>query len=293
MSNERERGLMLEEAKMEGNCMEAVNHLSGVAKSVRYNQPQSVQIQMTINSYFLLFGVPLLMTVIILGSVVVGGYFLGRSVIVPNLTINPPKVEASLNVPPPTINNMIKPSDVPVIVNVPPTNITVRNNLAEVQPPTVHVTIPEGKQGQVQIVEKIVEKKVEVPVPIYVETADQAAVTILDIYPLCEKFIDEYISKLGKDPKIEQKRWLDLWNSKVAEIGDEQRAANESLINRRSAFKVDTAKTDEIVEVCRVMLRYRDAKLSIPSAFKEVMTADNLFKLKNYLAKGPILTIIK
>lgn len=267
--------------------MEPVNGLSGVRKSLepRYGS-QHVKIEMNINSYIMLFGMPLMFTFIILGSVGLGAYCLNRSVVIPNLTISPPHIDAKLHVPPPIINNSVKPPD--VTVNVPPSNVLVKPEM-----PASHVTVmmPDNAKGQVQVVEKVIEKKVEVrvevPVPIYVETRDQAAVTIQDIYPLCEKYVDEYFAKLGKDPKTEQVRWLEGWRSRVAEIGDEQRAANDIIITKRGAFKVDSAKVEEIIEVCRIMLRYRDAKLAIPTVFKEAMTADNLYKLKVFLAKGP------
>lgn len=277
----------------EAMAMEPVNQLSGISRSVgqRHQSTQQVRIEMCINSYIMLFGMPFLLTVMILGSVGLGAYCLNRTVVIPNLTVNPPHIEAKLNVPPPIVN--VKPSDVPITINVPPLE------LREMPGPNVSVTIPEGKRGEVQIIEKVIEKRVEIPVdrivekrvevPIYVETAEQGAVTIHDIFPLCEKYVEDYFTKTGRDPKTEQKKWLDGWSAKVAEIGDEQRVANDTMLNKRGALKIDTAKIEEIIEICRIMLRYRDAKLAIPTIFKDSMTADNLWKFRNFLVKGPIV----
>ncbi len=248
-------------------------------------EPCEMQISLKINSYVFLFGLPLLLTVIILGTVGVSYVVTKPNVMMPNLTVQSPKVEATVNVPGQPAPVVQAPD---IVVNVPPSRPNIMVSQSPAAPPQVNVTVPDAKPGEVRTIEKIVEKTNPVPVPIYIETADKdkAVVTIHDVYRAAEKYIEDYCQVSGKDPAKESERWLSVWNSRIKENGDEQRLANDVLIQKRGGFDVAQAEPAEVVEVCRLMLRYRDAKLSIPSVFKEVLTADNLYKFKTALDQG-------
>lgn len=252
---------------------------------------RGVEITMHVNSYAFIFGIPFLLACIILSSVFVTYCVVKPTVMVPNIEVQP-KVSLNAQMPAPNItieaknpiNVNIPPIHIPTI-NVPQTRVTV--NVPSTEPPKVNIMMPEGKQGEVKTVEKVVEKKVEVQVPVYVGTADKAIITIDDVMSAADTYLMAYCKKSGKDPQVERKTWLSSWQSRVSEHGgDEQRLANEVLIDKRGAFDFVKAKAEEVVYMCYLMLRYRDAQLSIPSAFKEVMTAENLIKFKSFLEKG-------
>lgn len=249
------------------------------------SEPCEMQISLKINSYVFLFGLPLLLTLIILGTVGVAYMVTKPNVMMPNLTVQAPKVEATVNVPEQPAPVVNSPN---VVVNVPPSRPNIMVNQSPAEPPNVNVTVPDSKPGEVRTIEKVVEKTKPVPVPIYVETKDkdQAVVTIQDVYRAAEKYIEDYCQTSGKDPKKESERWLSVWQDRVKEKGDEQRLANDVLIEKRGGFDVTQAKPEEVVEVCRLMLRYRDANLAIPTAFKEALSAENLYKFKIALDQG-------
>lgn len=243
------------------------------------NQVQVVEITVRINAYAFLFGIPLLLTVIILGTLVASGSLIRQ----PEIRVEAPRVEARITVPPATVNNTIHPSDVPVTVNVPAQSPTV--NVPRQEPSNISFNMPEGK-GQVQVIEKVVEKTRDVPVPVYVETIKKGAVTLADIFPVAEKYVEGWCVKNGKDAKAEAKRWMELWSGRVTERGDEQAVFTDALIEKRGGFDVAKAKPSEVVEVCRLMLRLRDAELSIPSVFRDHVSAANLLAFKAFLERG-------
>ena len=246
-------------------------------------QDNAMRISLSVNSYVFLFGLPVLLTLIILGTVAVSYVVTKPNVMMPNVTVQAPKIEASLNVPPQPAPIINAPD---VVVNVPPSRPNIMVNQSPAAPPQVNVTVPNAKPGEVQVVEKVIEKTKTVPVPVYVDTAERATVTIQDVYRAAENYIADYCKHSGKDPEAESKKWLAVWSDRVKEAGDEQRLANEVLIQKRGGFDVSSAKSAEIVEVCRLMLRYRDAKLALPAVFKEAVTAENLYKFKSALDEG-------
>lgn len=258
----------------------------GSEQSIQNTQTQhgqSLSIQMHINSYFFVFGIPILFTIIILGSLMVSHYVTSDRQI-PAINVTAPNITARLDVPAPTI--IVKPADVKI--DIPQQPVPYINVAApRLEPPNVHINIPDGKKGEIQVIEKVVEKIKEVQVAIYVDTADKANVTMNDIYPAAEIYVKKWCEKNGKDNVSEHKRWFDVWNSRVTERGDEQIVANSALIEKSDAFRIDKAKPNDVVEVCRIMLRFRDAKLAIPTVFKTYVTADNLLKLKEALERGP------
>jgi hypothetical protein len=247
-----------------------------------------VKIEMTIGARTFVFGLPLLLSVIIWGTIFFSRLgFDNRS----QINVSSPNVEAKITVPASVVHNHVKPSDVPVTVNVP------QNKSPEIninQPPDNNITfkLPDNKPGEPQIIEKTIIKEI----PIYMDRKNDEfgkilpnpkSVSIEDIYSIAEKYLNSWFTKNGKDPKIENKKWTDIWLSRVSERGNEQNLVNESLIEKRGGFNIDVAKIEEIIELCKIMIRIRDANLSIPSTFKEYITPENLLKFKKFLEKGP------
>ena len=268
-----------------------------------------VRIEIQMNGYVFIFGVPVMLTLIILGSMLVlylvGGLkgnkdyqasqaagFRGDEVVARVLERMPefakafePKVTVNVPNSPLPENRIMLPEMHPRII--------VQNAPSEA--PNVNVSITGGGDNKPQTITKVVEKIVEREVPVYVETADKAVILISDLYPFAEQFILDWCKKNSLDPKLEEKRWIEQWNSRVKEDGDEQRLANRVLIEKRDGFNVEKARTEQIVEVCRLMLRYRDARLAFPPLFKEHISAANLVKVKRFLENGSALapTLVK
>jgi hypothetical protein len=236
---------------------------------------QTVEIRLRINSYVFLFGIPAMFTAIILGSLLSRELFVRA----PAVNVAAPQVNAHLTVPPSTVQNTIQVPESPVTVNV-PAQSSPHVTVSPQDTPQISFTLPEGKPGEVRVVEKIVEKRVEVQVPVYVELKTPGAVTLDDVCVCAERY-------LAKNPqhKIESERWLKLWQSRVQERqGDEQALFSATLIDKRNGFKPE-ATSAEITEICRLLLRMRDAKLALPSVFREHVTAQALVSLKNFLEK--------
>ena len=124
---------------------------------------------------------------------------------------------------------------------------------------------------------RTVEKVVEREIGVYVATEDKAQVTLTDVYISAEKYLSAHSTP------AEEKKWLEIWTARAREAGDEQVLANTVLIEKRGAFDVEHAKASDVADICRLMLRYRDAKLAIPSAFKEHVNAAALLKIKRFL----------
>jgi hypothetical protein len=278
-----DRAALLEKAKEENNGMDKHDTKSVVNDQLQTNVPSPyVSINMHIKSGTLVFGIPIMLTIIILGSMVVSWVFRPTPTIPPiELRIPPTNLKADLTLPPQNVT--YKAPDLHLNQSpAPDINITTPKN----DTPNVTFMLQDGK-GEVQVVEKVVEKIKEIQIGIYVDSPEKANITFNDIFPVAEEYINKWHVKNNKDVKIENKRWLDIWNSRILERGNEQTLANDMLIEKRDAFNPEKSNPISVVEMCRIMLRYRDSKLAIPSFFKEHVTADNLLKLKIALEKGP------
>jgi len=243
---------------------------------------QHVDIHIRINSLALVFGVPLLLFFIIMGAIVSDRLFTRAQ----EIHVAAPTVQANLTTPQPIVNATIRPADIPVIIQVPAQAAPVINIPCQ-DAPRVAITMPDGKGGEARVVEKIVEKPVERVVYVYADAAtrDKAKFTLDDIFVSAEKFLVRYCARAGKDAALEGRKWLDLWKSRVAERGggDEQQLFQEALLEKRGGFDVAKATVAEAAEVCRLLLRLRDAKLAVPELFKSAITPDRLVTFKEFL----------
>jgi hypothetical protein len=245
------------------------------------NGNNRVNVSMNIPVWFAFIGLPIVLVGFLLLYNVVISTFLIK---IPDVIINSPTVDAHMTMPQspaPVVNNIVKTPDVTVNNTVPPAN--VENHLT-VPASSVSFSIPTTPNGTSErIVEKVVTK--EVRIPVYLETKDkeQAVVTLPDIYSSVEDWSKKYCVKNNLNYADEMKSWLVKWQSRVNENGDENNLANSELLNRAASLNVNSIDPRQMFDMSKLVLRYRDAKLSFPSMFKEHITAENLVKLKTYL----------
>jgi hypothetical protein len=143
---------------------------------------------------------------------------------------------------------------------------------------------PEKREAPVPINPKVDPK----PIPAVVDPHSEAEPTVDELYMAAEKYIDTQCKKSGLDPVAENAKWLKLWQTRVADSGlDEQRYLNDTVINSRDCFDVNKATPEKIVEACRLMLRYRDAKLQWLQALKDALAAPSAIqKTVAFLTSG-------
>jgi hypothetical protein len=223
------------------------------------------------------FGGVILLTVVVLSSIYVGHTITAASNIPqpihvmsaqPAVAVNvpaqsAPKVEVTATSPAPHIDVHV-PSQATPVVNFtpPPAQITV---IEKAEKPATAPNIPK------------VDSK---PVPAsIVEPHAEADVSIDSLYSCAEKYIETQCKKTGLDPVAENAKWLKKWQGRITDSGlDEQELLNRTIVDSRDCFDVQKATPEKIVEACRLMLRYRDAKLQWLQALKDAVTHDNLQK---------------
>jgi hypothetical protein len=220
-----------------------------------------------------------MITAVILGTLVVGRLALPQPVV----QVQAPVVQASISTPAPVVTAQIRVPEAAVTVNIPAQAAPVVNFSApQGEAPHVTVNVPDGKPGEVRTVERIVDRIVDRPVYVWVDTREKASVTMVDVITSAEK----YLQRVSKDFPGEQKKWLDVWLARVRDRqGDEQGLFNTVLIEKRGGFDTGKATPGEVCEVCRLILRIRDAGLSVPEIFKAQLSAANLFTFKTFLDK--------
>lgn len=222
---------------------------------------QEVKIEMTINPVALMFGMPIMLTAIILGTLFVS------HLSAPAVHVAAPNVSVAAAPTPNVTANLRAPE---VTVNVPQNPAPVVNVAAPLgEPSRVSLTLPGGTE--VRTVKEVIEKPVVVEKYVYVDTREKASITMDDVIASAEK----YLQRSGFD----MKKWGELWGSRVKERGDEQALFNECLVEKRGAFKAD-AKATEVQEICALLVRLREAKLAVPEIAKSYISAANLAALK-------------
>jgi hypothetical protein len=245
------------------------------------SRSKTVRISMVVDSYVLLFGVPLMIFAVIMGTLLVSHWVIPQ----PAIHVAAPVVQASLNTPAPVVNATIEVprSNVPVTVNVPAQGAPIVNFSApQGEAPKVTVNVPDGKPGEIRTVDRVIERVVDRPVYVWVDTREKASVTFEDVIQAAQK----YLQRVAKDFDGEQKKWLDAWQGRVRERqGDEQGLFNTVLIEKRGGFDTSKATPAEVCEVCRLILRVRDAGLSVPEVFKSQLTPASLVLFRNFLEK--------
>jgi hypothetical protein len=116
--------------------------------------------------------------------------------------------------------------------------------------------------------------------------------TLDTLYRYAEKYIDSYCRKNKLDPVQEGLKWNRKWKQNVEQaIADnidtsEQTYINRMVLQKRDCFDIEKANPDQIVEGCRIMLRYRDGQLAWLQAMRDAATNENIKKTLVFLAAG-------
>lgn len=241
------------------------------------------------------FGGMMLVTLVVLSSIYVGHAITVVSNVPQPIHVMPAQPQVSVNVPnapaprvevsaaAPAVNVHVPAQPAPVVnVSTPPATVTVidqREKPKAEKPPAV---LPD-------------------PVPVSVPKPDKTSalplskeeeVTLDSLYKNAENYISSYCVKNGVNAEGESKAWTTKWLAKVetavrdGSVSDEQAYINRYVVDNSSSFNMDKAPPDRVVEACRVLLRYRDARLTMLSAMNEALTKENLKKTVVFLAAG-------
>lgn len=118
-------------------------------------------------------------------------------------------------------------------------------------------------------------------------------VTLEALYGSAERYIEAFCRKKGLDAQAENRKWLRRWTSSLTQAikddtdGSEQSYINRILLAKRDCFNMDKTAPEKTVEACRIMLRYRDAGLSWPSALRNALTPELMLHTLQFLSAGP------
>jgi cytoskeletal protein RodZ len=203
----------------------------------------------------------------------------------PNVNVHvpagaPPTVNVST--PPATVTVLDKRSEPDTKTFVPPAAPANHNSNPPTIPASFQTTTPAQAQPAVAPAGKSGDSK----------TGEaKAEVNYETLYSNAERYIESYCKKNNLDANAESKKWLTKWNSQVETavrdgmVTDEQAYINRIVVDKRDCFDLNAAP-EKIVEGCRLMLRYRDAKLTWIQAMKDAATTENMQKTLAFLAAG-------
>lgn len=258
--------------------------------------------------FILGFGGAATLTAIILSSMYFGHMITTKSNVQTPITVTAaqPRIEVNVPVGPapevkvttatPHVDVHVPTQPAPVVnVTTPPAVVTVLDkrdsdkakssekipvpaSANDMQPTPVSIPIkPEKAQGSSMVL----------------PPAAKEEITIESLYSNAEKYIASYCLKKGLDVSAEAKRWNTTWQKGVDQAmidntdSSEQSYINRVVLAKRSNFDMEKASPDQIVEACRLFLRYRDARLQMLNAMNDALTKENLEKTVAFLAAGP------
>ena len=264
----------------------------------------------------MLFGLPVMITLIVLASIGVGHYVTTRSDRPTNVTVASATPKIDVNVPQaqaPQVNVSSSPAKVdvnvpsapPPTINVttPPAVVTVVQRNSDEHAENTAAKTPAKPAPQKEVVKEAPApapaKLPEAPQPIkasYIENKTPALreedLTLDTLYNYAERYIESYCGKRSLDTAAEAKKWETKWKQGLEQAmkdntdNDEQSYINRVVIMKRDCFDLEKATPEKIVEGCRLMLRYRDGKLAWLQAMKDAVTAENMKKTLVFLAAG-------
>ena len=253
----------------------------------------------------LLFGLPIMLALIVLVSISVGHLITARSDRPTNVQVSAAAPKIDVNVPSaPAPHVTVSPSQAKIDVNVPaqtapivhvstpPAVVTV---LEKIKPEPLFAPVPtESKSSPEPVVPKAV--------PMPPKTVPKEAVTVpafkdedltLDtLYLYAEKYVESYCKKNSLDPATEKDRWLKKWKQSSDQAvtdgidSSEQSYIDRIVVQKRDCFDIEKATPEQIVEGCRIMLRYRDGKLAWLKALRDAATNEHMKKTLVFLAAG-------
>lgn len=257
------------------------------------------------DAFYVVFGLPVLGAIVLLSAVMVG-HVITRSVPPIPVTVQAAMPRIDVNVPPSAVPRIevTAMSQPAVEVNVPPSN-----------PAAVNITAP---QPLVTIIDRRdvdrpeSKKELLLPLPVKEHSTTTAPIeqvkiaytekpstafraedlTLETLYQYAEKYIDSYCRAKHLDSAAEAARWNREWQQGMetaitdGSIHDEQGYMDRVIVNKRSCLDLERATPEKIVEGCRLMLRYRDGKLTLLQAMRDQVTGENLRKSLVFLAAG-------
>jgi len=250
-----------------------------------------------------LFGFPIMVTLIVLTSMFIGHVITTRSDRPTNVVVTPAVPKIDVNVPQgPAPRVEVTAATPRVDVNVP-----------QAAPPTINVSTPPAVVTVIREGEKVEKPVMTPPVqvkPVVVPMQSPAStlapdkkvnaapafrddeLTLDTLYRYAEKYIESYCRKNGLDVAAEGERWNKKWQRSLDQaMADNTDSGEQSFINRvavekRTCFDIEKATPEQVVEGCRIMLRYRDGKLAWLKAMQDAVTSDGLKKTLVFLAAG-------
>lgn len=270
----------------------------------------------------MMFGPPMMVTVIVLSSIVVGHIVTTRSNIPtqvsvsaasptvelkPQVNVSPtpvqvttPKVEVTVPQQAPPQVNVTTPPAIVTMVNklqngelrLEPSKEPVKLELPRVDPPKPPVSTPAKVVAPespvigppVPLAPVTSEKKKETP------KEEPKTLTVDDLYAAAEKYLEAYCKKSNLDPQKEKEAWNKKWKQRLDQAvtdnvaSDEQGYINRVVVDKRDCFDIEQATPEKIAEGCRILLRHRDGKLAMLSALQEKVTPENIQKTISLLS---------
>ena len=262
----------------------------------------------------MLFGLPVMVTIIVLASIAVGHLVTARSDRPTNVTVSAATPKVDVNVPqgPAPVITVTPKVDVnvpqapPPAVNIsaPPAVVTVLDRRAEEteppdetpiqalpQPGAMPAVVPAAPSSPAEA-----PKATPVSAPVEGNKTSRLLkdeeLTLDTLYAYAERYVESYCRKNKLDAQAESRKWNERWKQRVDQaINDgtdssEQTFINRTVVAKRNCFDLEKATPEQIVEGCRMMLRYRDGQLAWLQAMKDAITQENMKKTLVFLAAG-------
>lgn len=249
------------------------------------------------------FGVPIMVALIVLGSVAMGAWLSNASHVPTEVRVAAASPSVNVNTPAPRVENNISAAVPNVSVNV-PTQAAPVVNVTTAQP-----LVKFYDQGGVEKPEKFEPKAQEKPlapavVPVSAPDKQHSSssparimspiappkdeeATLDALYKNAEIYISAFCTKNGLQEDATGKKWEREWKDKVGDAS-EQVYINSWVVDHQNYFDMDKAKPEQVVEACRILLRYRDQNFAMLAALnKALMDSDNIRKTVAFLKAGP------
>lgn len=245
------------------------------------------------------FGLPIMLTLIVLASIYTGHYITTLSDRPTNVHVASAAPKIDVNVPQALAPHVtVSPSIAKIDVNVPNQPAPIIN----VSTPPAVVTVLDKREPEKPIAAPPVPKAAPAPIPVAAPApANGSAVapsfkdedlTLDTLYLYAEKYVESYCQKNNLDPVKEKEVWFKKWKQASDQAitdgtdSSEQSYINRVVIQKRDCFDIEKATPAQIAEGCRIMLRYRDGKMAWLQALKDAATNEHLKKTLVFLAAG-------
>lgn len=267
--------------------------------------------------YILVFGGSAMLFCVVILAFFAGHWITAKSNVMPivqvmsatpKIDVNVPPAQVSVTTPQPRVDFNVPQGPIPIVnVTTPPAVVTViekehkEQRIAEVKEQSKDV-----KQEQTKPAPVVSPPPAAAPKPATVEAEKPNKTSVSEfkadfreedlnmdtLYRYAEKYIDSYCKKNSLDSSRETTKWTKNWQQGLSQAmndntdTNEQSYINRVVIQKRNCFDLEKATPEQIVEGCRLMLRYRDGQLAWLQAMKDAATNENLKKTLVFLAAG-------